>query len=338
MTRRNARHVLLSGTAVLAVALAVADQGRTAEQQVGSSFSPIVDAAGNISFPANFPKGYVHIGTWAVTGVEGVADTHLVYARPDDVAYYRRNGAFPDGAVVIKEVLEAIGSSHTTGKAFWGVHGKTWFVMVKDVKGRFSANPLWGDGWGWAQFDPADRSKQIAKNYKSDCLGCHIPARAMDWIYVYAYPSLGAKALSFTPEAARTGGLKKGEGHRVEATTDKSGDAAGSPMADNGQRVSQGKQAFEQTCSACHSTIADMHGIGPSLSGVMGRKAGSAPGYEYSDALQSSKIVWSPESVGKFLADSRGFIPGNRMARLFPAGVAVADERDAIVGYLATLK
>ncbi len=49
MTRRNARHVLLSGTAVLAVALAVADQGRTAEQQVGSSFSPIVDAAGNIS-------------------------------------------------------------------------------------------------------------------------------------------------------------------------------------------------------------------------------------------------------------------------------------------------
>jgi cytochrome c len=81
-----------------------------------------------------------------------------------------------------------------------------------------------------------------------------------------------------------------------------------------------------------------MHGIGPSLSGIMGRKAGSAPGYEYSDALQSSKIVWSPDSVGKFLADSRGFIPGNRMARLFPAGVAGAEEREAIVGYLATLK
>lgn len=338
MTRRYARHKLLSGTAVLVVALAVADLGRTAEPKLGRSFSPIVDAAGNISFPADFPNGYMHIGTWAVTGVEGVADTHVVYARPDDVEYYRRNGAFSDGTVVIKEVLEAIGSDHTTGKAFWGVQGKTWFVMVKDVKGRFSANPLWGDGWGWAQFDPTDRSKQIAKSYKSDCLGCHIPARAMDWIYVYAYPSLGAKALGFTPEAARTGGLKKSEGHRAEAPTNKSRDAPGSPMSESGPRVDQGKQAFEQGCSACHSTIANMHGIGPSLSGIMGRKAGSAPGYEYSDALQSSKIVWSPDSVGKFLADSRGFIPGNRMARLFPAGVAGAEEREAIVGYLATLK
>lgn len=338
MTRRYARHKLLSGTAVLVVALAVADLGRTAEQKLGRSFSPIVDAAGNISFPADFPNGYMHIGTWAVTGVEGVADTHVVYARPDDVEYYRRNGAFSDGTVVIKEVLEAIGSDHTTGKAFWGVQGKTWFVMVKDVKGRFSANPLWGDGWGWAQFDPTDRSKQIAKSYKSDCLGCHIPARAMDWIYVYAYPSLGAKALGFTPEAARTGGLKKSEGHRAEAPTNRSRDAPGSPMSESGPRIDQGKQAFEQGCSACHSTIANMHGIGPSLSGIMGRKAGSAPGYEYSDALQSSKIVWSPDSVGKFLADSRGFIPGNRMARLFPAGVAGAEEREAIVGYLATLK
>jgi cytochrome c len=338
MTRRYARHKLLSGTAVLVVALAVADLGRTAEPKLGRSFSPIVDAAGNISFPADFPNGYMHIGTWAVTGVEGVADTHVVYARPDDVEYYRRNGAFSDGTVVIKEVLEAIGSDHTTGKAFWGVQGKTWFVMVKDVKGRFSANPLWGDGWGWAQFDPTDRSKQIAKSYKSDCLGCHIPARAMDWIYVYAYPSLGAKALGFTPEAARTGGLKKSEGHRAEAPTNRSRDAPGSPMSESGPRIDQGKQAFEQGCSACHSTIANMHGIGPSLSGIMGRKAGSAPGYEYSDALQSSKIVWSPDSVGKFLADSRGFIPGNRMARLFPAGVAGAEEREAIVGYLATLK
>ena len=65
----------------------------------------------------------------------------------------------------------------------------------------------WGDGWGWAQFDPKDRSKQIATNYKTDCLQCHVPAKAMDWIYVYAYPALGEKALQFTPEAARSGDL-----------------------------------------------------------------------------------------------------------------------------------
>lgn len=337
MARRYGCHMLLSGMIILAMA-AAADQGQTATQQAGSSFSPIVDAAGNISFPAGFPNGYVHIGTWAVTGAEGVADTHVVYARPDDVAHYREHGSFPDGAVLIKEVLEAIGSSHTTGKAFWGAHGKTWFLMVKDVKGRFSSNPLWGDGWGWAQFDPKDRSKQIARDYKSDCIGCHVPAKAMDWIYVYAYPPLGAKALSFTPEAARTGGLKQGEGHRVDAAADKPGGASGPSTAGNEQRVSKGKQMFEQTCAACHSTVANMNGIGPSLFGVIGRKAGSAPGYEYSAAMPASGIVWSPESVGKFLSGPGAFIPGNRMARLFPSGVADAGDREAVASYLATVK
>ena len=76
-----------------------------------------------------------------------------VFQQPaKDVIYFRKNGRFPDGAVIIKEVLEAIGSGHTTGKAYWGERGKTWFVMVKDTHGRFTTNPLWGDGWGWAQF------------------------------------------------------------------------------------------------------------------------------------------------------------------------------------------
>lgn len=188
------------GLAILVAPAAAADSGVWAgEGSVGS----LVDGRGKITFPERFPAGYVHIGTWAVAGAEGVADTHVVYSRPEDVAHYRSNGVFPDGAVIVKEVLEAVGSAHTTGRAFWGALGKTWFVMVKDAKGRFPGNPLWGDGWGWAQFDPRDRTRQIATNYKSDCLHCHIPAKAMDLVYVYAYPALGEKALKFTPDAAR---------------------------------------------------------------------------------------------------------------------------------------
>ncbi len=328
MMQSCVRYVLFGATIVAATAAAADSSARRGEE---ASFSSLVDAGGNITFPAHFPSGYVHIGSWAVAGADGVADTHVVYARPEDVAHYRRSGAFPDGAVIIKEVLEAIGSAHTTGKAFWGAHGKTWFVMVKDVKGRFPANPLWGDGWGGAQFDPKDRSKQIATNYKTDCLQCHVPAKAMDWIYVYAYPALGEKALQFTPEAARSGGLKPDEGHRVKATT------SGAQMTDEQPKVAMGKQLFMQTCTACHSATANEHGTGPSLFGVMGRTAGSAPGYQYSDALRNSGVVWSPGNLVKHLADTRGFIPGNLMGRFFK-GVAATDERDAIVAYLATLK
>lgn len=329
--RNFVRCALFVNTVLFTTAVAA---GEPANPRKNSGYSPIVGAGGQISFPANFPEGYLHIGTWAVLGEDGVADTHNVYTRPNDVAYFRRNGAFPDGAVVIKEVLEAVGSGHTTGRAFWGVEGKTWFLMVKDAKGRFSANPLWGDGWGWAQFDPKDRTKQIATNYKTDCLHCHVPAKAMDWVYVYAYPALGEKAFHFTPEVVRSGHMKASAGHRGGGASDNSSGAA---VSGEQRQVLSGKQLFTNTCSACHSLVAGEHGTGPSLFGVLGRQAGSLPGFAYSDAMRNSGVNWSAENIVKHLADTRGFIPGNRMGSFFK-GVPTADERESIVAYLATIK
>jgi hypothetical protein len=62
--------------------------------------------------------------------------------------------------------------------------------MIKDTQNRFSGNPLWGDGWGWALFKPDQPKLNVATDYKVDCLGCHIPAKQSDWIYVEAYPIL----------------------------------------------------------------------------------------------------------------------------------------------------
>ena len=99
----------------------------------------------------------------------------------------------PDGAIIIKELLKAKTASMTTGTVSRGSDIEGWFVMVKDTKGRFRANPLWGDGWGWVLFGP-DR-KPTTKSYKSECLGCHIPAKSTDWIYVGGYPVLrGSRA------------------------------------------------------------------------------------------------------------------------------------------------
>ena len=67
-------------------------------------------------------------------------------------------------------------------------------VLVKDTEGRFSSNPLWGDGWGWALFNVDQTDTPVTKNYKTECLGCHIPARNDDWIYLSGYPVLTDKS------------------------------------------------------------------------------------------------------------------------------------------------
>lgn len=295
-------------------------------------YSQMVSADGAISFPADFPNGFTFIGSWAVAGDEGVADIHSVYARPSDVEAFKQAGKFPDGAVLIKEVSSTRGATHTTGEAFWPDQTKTWFMMIKDTNGRFKSNPLWGDGWGWAQFDPTDTTRQIATDYKTDCQACHTPVKDSDWIYTYAYPALGPKGQVNIPDDATPGTMAEGAaGHRTGAA------AASDPAAGRGD-VAAGKIAFEATCTACHSTTPGQAGIGPSLAGVAGRKAGTGPGYQYSQQIIDSGISWTPENLARHLEAPKDFIPGNRMGNLFPNGVADSKQRNDIVAYLGSLK
>lgn len=291
------------------------------------AYSSFVSEGGDFTFPADFPTGFVFIGSWAVAGASGVAEIHAVYARPVDVSNYKETGKFLDGAVLVKEVTETLGAPHTTGNAFWSHKGKTWFLMVKDSKQRFSSNPLWGDGWGWAQFDP-DTKKQIATNYKADCLGCHIPAKKSDWVYAYAYPALGPNGQAALPKNA-----VKGD-HAAE--TPAPSDVVVS--RGEGPDVAAGKVAFGKTCAACHSVTPGGTGIGPSLAGVVGRKAGTLAGYAYSPAMSNANVIWTPKNIAKHIEKPRMFIPGNRMGNLFPGGVQDAEQRGDIVAYLLTVK
>ena len=97
---------------------------------------------------------------------------------------------FRDGAVLVKEVFQAQTASMTTGTVSRADTLQGWFVMVKDAKGRYPSNKLWGDGWGWAWFDAANPLKTTSTDYKKDCLACHVPAQASDWVYVDGYPPL----------------------------------------------------------------------------------------------------------------------------------------------------
>src|SRR5262245_50920771 len=153
----------------------------------------LVDKNGNIRKPPDYRDRYQSLGVFSVVDLSGDTEMHYTWAPPGTAEYYRKNGKFADGTMLVKEVFGSDHSQLTTGDAHWAKGTKVWFIMVKDEKGRYPGNPLWGDGWGWALYKSDAPDKQVATNYKKDCLGCHVPAQSTDWVYVQGYPVLKAK-------------------------------------------------------------------------------------------------------------------------------------------------
>ena len=89
-----------------------------------------------------------------------------------------------------------------------------------------------------------------------------------------------------------------------------------------------GARLFAENCSSCHAL--DHAKIGPPLAGVVGRRAGSVPGYPYSAALRSAGFTWTPPQLGAWLAGPRDLVPGVEMAMR----VAIPQARRDIVAYL----
>ncbi len=171
-----------------------------ADESTASTYGELVDSTGNITLPRSFRDDWMFLGTWSIAEEDvdtssaasghGAAGLHNVYTQRGVAEEFRQNGQFPDGAVIIKELLKGETGSMTTGTVSRGTEVEGWFVMVKDSEGRFDSNPLWGDGWGWALFNATDPDSPVTKNYKIECIGCHIPARNDDWIYLSGYPAL----------------------------------------------------------------------------------------------------------------------------------------------------
>ena len=156
------------------------------------NFSPYVTKDGGISRPTDYRDTFEYLGSYAVATKpdKPLDEMHVVYARPEDVRAYRRDGKFPDGATLVKEVTRVGSEKLTTGQSHWATDIKLWFVMIKDAKGRFPGNDLWGDGWGWALFLAKEPARNVATDYSTDCRTCHVPAKKDDWVYVRGYPVL----------------------------------------------------------------------------------------------------------------------------------------------------
>ena len=91
--------------------------------------------------------------------------------------------------------------------------------------------------------------------------------------------------------------------------------------------------AFFQ-CRSCHSVEPGKNGIGPTLAGIWGDKAGVVPGFEFSEAMKNSGLTWNQANLDRYLTDPRGVVPGTKMAF---GGVKDAGKRQEIINYLKTL-
>ncbi|HWF95048.1 MAG TPA: c-type cytochrome [Xanthobacteraceae bacterium] len=96
--------------------------------------------------------------------------------------------------------------------------------------------------------------------------------------------------------------------------------------------VDHGKQVF-QACAACHSDKPDA--LGPSLVGVVGRKAGSRDDFRYSNAMTRAGFNWDTGNLRQYLADPQAKVKGNRMPF---SGLNDPKDVDDVIAYIGTLK
>ena len=95
--------------------------------------------------------------------------------------------------------------------------------------------------------------------------------------------------------------------------------------------IAHGRQVYRK-CQVCHSLEPGKNGLGPSLAGIMGKKAASVPNYNYSEALRASNLTWDAATLDRYLQDPQKLVPGNKMP--FP-GMRTENERRDVIAYLA---
>lgn len=106
------------------------------------------------------------------------------------------------------------------------------------------------------------------------------------------------------------------------------------PAVASAQDAEAGKAVFNK-CRACHSTDAGKNMVGPSLHGVVGRKAGSVEGFNYSDAMKNSGKTWDDAALDAYITDPKAAIPGNKMVFV---GIKDEADRKNLIAFLKTVK
>jgi cytochrome c len=158
--------------------------------------------------------------------------------------------------------------------------------------------------------------------------------RLAGWVLAAAVAILGLSIISgmvYAPKVATT------KGYKVEGVVEEVAAADAAPAeqpiavflatAD----AARGEAQFKK-CAACHTIDkGGANGIGPNLYGIMGAKVAHLPSFGYSAALQGHGGQWDWDTMNQWLANPRGFIPGNKMSF---AGLSKPQDRADVMAYL----
>ena len=109
------------------------------------------------------------------------------------------------------------------------------------------------------------------------------------------------------------------------ATTIK--DASGATFTGD---AAAGEKAF-RNCAACHKMEPGKHGIGPSLHGITGKKAGTVAGYNASGQMKKSGLIWNDQNLADYLENPRKKVPGTKMTY---AGMRKPQDRANVIAYI----
>ena len=96
---------------------------------------------------------------------------------------------------------------------------------------------------------------------------------------------------------------------------------------------SEGRRFFATNCAACHSTSPGVNQTGPSLARIIGRKSGTAPGFNYSPGLKAANITWTAPSLDSWLQKPTNNVHTTRMLICVPSRT----DRQNLIDYLRTL-
>jgi cytochrome c len=109
---------------------------------------------------------------------------------------------------------------------------------------------------------------------------------------------------------------------------------AGSTTAALAADPAGGEKIFKMQCGICHAVAAGQNRIGPTLFGVVGRQAGSVPGFNYTADHKKLGITWDAATLDKYLVNPRAMVPDTSMVY---GGLKDDAERADLVAYLETL-
>lgn len=143
--------------------------------------------------------------------------------------------------------------------------------------------------------------------------------------------SANQPAAEATAEAPATEPAAAPPATRVAApATDDVDTLTGATLAQFTGNAAKGETDFI-TCKSCHAIEEGVNRIGPSLKGIVGRKAGTVAGFAYTPANRDSGITWTPEKLFQYLESPQRVVPGTKMAF---AGISEPQKRADVIAFM----